>query len=45
VGRGGVREQLPLLDTGRHHPPKAITDEAFFDDPTGEVRGCWTPDC
>ncbi|MFG2792846.1 NAD(P)/FAD-dependent oxidoreductase [Streptomyces sp. NPDC048419] len=40
-----IREQLPLLDTGRHHPPKAITDEAFFDEPTGEVRGCWTPDC
>ncbi|MBI0378662.1 FAD-dependent oxidoreductase, partial [Streptomyces albiflaviniger] len=40
-----MRERLPLLDTGRYHPPKTITDEAFFDEPTGELTGCWTPDC
>ncbi|MFB8177145.1 FAD-dependent oxidoreductase [Streptomyces sp. NPDC055966] len=40
-----IRERLPVLDTGRHCPPKAITDEAFFDEPTGDLSGCWTPDC
>jgi sarcosine oxidase subunit beta len=35
-----IRERLPVLDTGRHFPPKAITDEAFFDEPAGELSGC-----
>ncbi|WP_245703042.1 NAD(P)/FAD-dependent oxidoreductase [Streptomyces lushanensis] len=39
-----LRERMPLLDTGRHHPPKAITDDAFWDDPTGSLTGYWTPD-
>ena len=40
-----IRERLPLLDTGRYYPPKAIADEAFFDEPAGELSGCWTRDC
>ncbi|QKV97055.1 FAD-binding oxidoreductase [Streptomyces sp. NA02950] len=40
-----LAERLPLLDIGRYYPPKAITDEAFFDEPAGELTGCWTPDC
>jgi sarcosine oxidase subunit beta len=39
-----IRQRLPLLDPGRHFPPKAITDEAFWAEPTGELGGCWTPD-
>ncbi|WP_405987072.1 NAD(P)/FAD-dependent oxidoreductase [Streptomyces sp. NBC_00872] len=39
-----LRERMPLLDTGRHYPPKAVTDDAFWDEPTGTLTGYWTPD-
>jgi sarcosine oxidase subunit beta len=32
------------VDPGRHYPPKSLSDEAFWDDSTGELTGYWTPD-
>jgi sarcosine oxidase subunit beta len=40
-----LRGRLPMLDAGRFFPPKAIADESFWDEPAGEITGCWTPDC
>lgn len=39
-----IRERMPQIDPGRHFPPKRVTDEAFWSDPTGELTGYWTPD-
>lgn len=39
-----VRQRLPFLETGRHHPPTPVTDDAFWDEPTGSIGGYWTPD-
>jgi len=39
-----LRTRLPLIDPGRHYPPKAITDEAFWGEPDGALTGYWTPD-
>lgn len=39
-----LRTRLPMLDPGRHHPPKRIADPAFWEDPHGEVGGYWVPD-
>ena len=39
-----IRERLPLVDPGRHHPPKPIDDDAFWAEPDGELSGYWTPD-
>ncbi|HVM27929.1 MAG TPA: FAD-dependent oxidoreductase [Mycobacteriales bacterium] len=38
-----MRRRLPHLDVGRHHPPKAVDDDAFWAEPAGEVSGYWTP--
>jgi sarcosine oxidase, subunit beta len=32
------------LDAGRHYPPKALGDAAFWDDAAGDLDGFWTPD-
>jgi sarcosine oxidase subunit beta len=39
-----VRERFPTLDPGRHHPPRALDDEAFWSAAAGEIGGWWTPD-
>ena len=39
-----IREHLPLVDPGRHYPPKPIDDDAFWAEPDGELSGYWTPD-
>ncbi|RII20647.1 N-methyltryptophan oxidase [Streptomyces sp. YIM 130001] len=40
-----IRERLPLLETGRYYPPKALSDDDFWDaGPDGELTGYWTPD-
>jgi sarcosine oxidase subunit beta len=39
-----IRRRLPQVDPGRHYPPKSLADEAFWDDPTGDLTGYWTPD-
>lgn len=39
-----LHSRLPLLDPGRHYPPKPTTDPAFWEDPHGEIGGCWVPD-
>ncbi len=36
--------RLPGIDTGRYWPPKAITDERFWDDATGTLGAVHTPD-
>lgn len=39
-----MRARLPLLDTGRHYPPKSLSDEAFWAEPRAEdLTGYWTP--
>jgi sarcosine oxidase, subunit beta len=39
-----IRKNLPHLDLGRHYPPKRVTDDAFWETPTGQLTGYWTPD-
>ncbi|MFV0459591.1 MAG: NAD(P)/FAD-dependent oxidoreductase [Actinomycetales bacterium] len=39
-----VREHFAWLDPARHYPPKALSDEAFWDEPDGEVGGYHCPD-
>lgn len=39
-----IRGRIPQLDPGRHFPPKHPRDDAFWDDASGELTGCWTPD-
>jgi sarcosine oxidase subunit beta len=39
-----IRARMRFLDPGRHYPPKALTDEAFWAEPDGELGGYWTPD-
>ncbi len=39
-----IRERMPHVDLGRHYPPKRITDDAFWEEATGELTGYWTPD-
>ena len=37
-------QRFPDLDTGRYYPPRALADEKFWDDASGEIRALWTPD-
>lgn len=37
-------ERFPPLDTGRYYPPRALADERFWDDASGEIGALWTPD-
>ena len=39
-----LRLRLPLVDTGRHYPPKPVAEDAFWYEPTGSIGGYWTPD-
>lgn len=39
-----LREAFPDLDVGRYYPPRRLDDDAFWDDPAGEVTALWTPD-
>ena len=39
-----LREHFPGIEPGRHHPPKPVDSEAFWDPPTGELGGVFTPD-
>lgn len=39
-----IRRCLPIIDPGRHFPPKPITDDAFWEEADGELGGYWTPD-
>jgi sarcosine oxidase, subunit beta len=39
-----LRQRFPVLDTGRYYPPRALSDERFWADASGEVRALWTPD-
>jgi sarcosine oxidase subunit beta len=39
-----IRARLPQIDPGRHFPPKALEDEAFWQDADGELSGYWMPD-
>jgi sarcosine oxidase, subunit beta len=41
---GQLRARFPALDTGRYYPPRALADDRFWDDATGEVGALWTPD-
>ena len=39
-----LRERFPALDTGRYYPPRALSDDRFWDDAHGEIGALWTPD-
>lgn len=39
-----IRQHLPALSPERHYPPKAIDDEAFWQDADGELTGLWSPE-
>lgn len=39
-----LAERFPMVETGRHWPPKLPSDEAFFDDPTASISGLFMPD-
>jgi glycine/D-amino acid oxidase-like deaminating enzyme len=39
-----LRARLAGIDTGRYWPPKAISDDAFFDHPSGQLGALYTPD-
>jgi sarcosine oxidase, subunit beta len=38
-----LRARMPHLDPGRYGPPKAVDDDAFWQDADGEVGGYWVP--
>ena len=38
-----LRDRFPALDTGRHYPPKALSDDAFWADADGEGGALWSP--
>jgi sarcosine oxidase, subunit beta len=39
-----LAERIPGLDVGRYWPPKALDDDRFFVEATGEVGGLFMPD-
>lgn len=39
-----IAARVPQLDPARHFPPKAVDSEGFWQEPTGGLSGCWTPD-
>lgn len=43
-GPADIRDRLPQLDPASYFPPKPVDSEAFWEEPTGEVTGYWTPD-
>jgi len=40
----GIQEKFPYVAAGRHYPPKALEDPAFWDDADAEIGGFWTPE-
>jgi sarcosine oxidase subunit beta len=36
--------RFPGLDVGRYYPPRALDDEAFWANASGELGALWTPD-
>jgi glycine/D-amino acid oxidase-like deaminating enzyme len=36
--------RIPGIDVGRHWPPKALADDAFWSEPAGQLGAVWTPD-
>lgn len=39
-----INRQVPALDTGRFWPPKRVTSDEFWGEPSGTVTGFFTPD-
>jgi sarcosine oxidase, subunit beta len=39
---GELASRFPAMDTGRFYPPRAISDDAFWDDPDGQLVALWT---
>ncbi len=39
-----LQQRFPSLDLGRYYPPKAVSDEAFWDDKHGDLVAYLTPD-
>jgi sarcosine oxidase, subunit beta len=39
-----LRDRFPALDTGKYYPPRALSDDRFWDGAAGEVAALWTPD-
>lgn len=39
-----LRRRFPCLDVGRYYPPRPVADEAFWDEPSGELDAYYTPD-
>jgi sarcosine oxidase, subunit beta len=39
-----LRRRLPDLQPGRHFPPRRIDDDAFWEEPSGQLTGYWMPD-
>ena len=39
-----IRQAYPWCDPARHYPPKPVDSEGFWDEPSGEVGGYFTPD-
>ncbi len=39
-----IRRAHPWCDPSRHYPPKPVDSDAFWDEPSGEVGGYYTPD-
>lgn len=39
-----IAARVPQVDPARHFPPKAVDSDDFWQEPTGELSGYWTPD-
>lgn len=39
-----LEKAIPRLDPGRYFPPKPVTSDAFFDEPTAALGAVFTPD-
>lgn len=44
LGPQALKSRFSRLDVGRHYPPKALSDDAFWQEADGEIGGLWTPD-
>jgi sarcosine oxidase, subunit beta len=44
LGPEELRQRFPALDRGRHFPPKPLTDDAFWAEPSGELGAYYCPD-
>lgn len=39
-----IAHRFPYLDPGRHHPPRRLDDDAFWDDADGLIGAFYTPE-